>query len=89
MKATEGELALLQNAVTKSLRERIDSGEASASDISNAIKMLKDNNITCDPGGDDALSGLDAALKKAGNSKPDAVDLSSALENLEFTSRSN
>lgn len=91
MKATESELSMLHSAVTKNLRERIESGEASASDIGNAIKMLKDNNITCDPGGDAPLAGLAAALASSSAvRKADATDLTVALEQLEFdNTRSN
>ena len=45
-KASEGELGGLHGIVARYLAEKIASGEATASDVSNAIKLLKDNNIT-------------------------------------------
>ena len=41
----EDKLALLHRIVAEELIERISSGEASPSDLSNAIKFLKDNGI--------------------------------------------
>ncbi len=43
--ATKDVLELLHDAVAKELTERVKSGEATAADISNAIKFLKDNGI--------------------------------------------
>lgn len=43
--ATKDVLELLHDAVEKELTERVKSGEATAADISNAIKFLKDNGI--------------------------------------------
>jgi hypothetical protein len=48
-KATNDALAVLHSAIAQTLTERIVSGEASAADISNAIKFLKDNGIEADP----------------------------------------
>lgn len=46
--ATSDALGSLHAVVAKELRARIESGEATAADISNAIKFLKDNGISCD-----------------------------------------
>lgn len=85
-KASENELSALHGVVARFLAERIASGEASASDVSNAIKMLKDNNITVDVDTNTDLKDLKDKL----NDKPgtalhaDSKDLASALEHLEF-----
>lgn len=47
-KPTEDVLNGLFCAVTEELARRIRSGEAAPADINNAIKLLKDNGITCD-----------------------------------------
>lgn len=87
--ASEGELGLLHAAVARYLAEKIASGECNASDVSNAIKMLKDNNITCtvDEGSD--LDKLQRALNKGAQVKPDETDLSAALEQIDFTGSVN
>lgn len=46
MTASNDLLALLHAAVGEQLLERIQSGEATASEYAQAIKFLKDNNIT-------------------------------------------
>lgn len=84
-KASEGELSALHGAVARYLAEKITSGEVSASDISNAIKLLKDNNITCTPGEDNALGDLQKALDKRQVGTADATDLSAALDALPFS----
>lgn len=48
-KAAADVLAALHADIARELRKRIASGEASAADISNAIKFLKDNGIEADP----------------------------------------
>ena len=45
--ASEDTLNELHEVVARELKNRILSGEAGASDISNAIKFLKDNGINC------------------------------------------
>lgn len=52
----------LHDAVGKLLLARVASGEASPSDISNAIKFLKDNGINCDGGSNPVLNDLTDAL---------------------------
>ncbi|MCF4098603.1 hypothetical protein [Maritalea mediterranea] len=45
MSATKSQMAALHELVAKELKDRIASGEATASDFANAIKFLKDNGI--------------------------------------------
>jgi hypothetical protein len=85
--ASEDELKLLHNLVAKMLAEKLSSGEASASDFSNAIKMLKDNCITCAPSQGNAMGELAGELKKASSpsiSPTDRKDLAAALENVSW-----
>lgn len=84
MSATENELGLLHQLIAETLRDKIKSGEYSASDISNAIKFLKDNNITCSPGEDNALSELEKALAKSKVPPASVEDLADALNNISF-----
>lgn len=86
--ASEGELGLLHAAVARYLAEKIGSGECSASDVSNAIKMLKDNNITCTVDESNDLGKLERMLNTK-SAQPDEVDLSAALEQLDFNARVN
>lgn len=61
-KATTDLLETLHNAVGKHLLGKIDSGEATASEIAQAVKFLKDNNIdVSDPAGT-PLEGMSASL---------------------------
>lgn len=48
-KASQDLLASLHSEIAQELRSRIASGDATAADISNAIKFLKDNGIEADP----------------------------------------
>ena len=82
--ASEGELSALHAVVARYLADKISSGECTASDVSNAIKMLKDNNITCAPTEGKDLDNLKNALDKR-TAKVDGVDLVAAMESLEFT----
>ena len=50
--ASEDALNELHEVVARELKNRILSGEAGASDISNAIKFLKDNGVTAEPDSD-------------------------------------
>ena len=85
-KASEGELGGLHGVVARYLAEKIASGEATASDVSNAIKLLKDNNITCDVNGDNALGKLQRALDEKSAGKPvDDIDIAAALEQIDFS----
>lgn len=56
--ATPDELGSLHAIIAKELKARIQSGEATAADISNAIKFLKDNGISCDVNDDANLKYL-------------------------------
>ena len=87
MAASELLLGLLHDAVAKTLLEKIQSGEATASDVSNAIKMLKDNSITCVVEEGSELGALQKELDEKGKRPlgPDKVDLSNALDQLDFT----
>lgn len=58
-KAAPSELMeLLHNKVAQELLERIQRGEATAADISNAIKFLKDNGIEARADRNPALNSL-------------------------------
>lgn len=63
-KASTDELGLLHAEVARELRRRIADGEASAADISAAIKLLKDNSITAVIEDNSALASLQEKLKK-------------------------
>ncbi len=58
-------LEKLHTAVAKDLLRRIEGGEATAADVTNALRMLKDNGIEADPAEGspigDLLEGLEAA----------------------------
>ncbi|ESZ06830.1 MULTISPECIES: hypothetical protein [unclassified Mesorhizobium] len=56
--AAKDVMDLLHAAVAKELTDRVKSGEASAADISNAIKFLKDNGIEAVMGKGGALDSL-------------------------------
>ena len=47
-RATEDALGQLHDAVCREITERINSGEATASELMAAMKFLKDNGINCD-----------------------------------------
>jgi ABC-type Zn uptake system ZnuABC Zn-binding protein ZnuA len=86
-KASESELGALHGIVVRYLAEKIASGEASASDVANAIKMLKDNAITCIAEEGSALDDLRSKLsgKRREGMTAAELDLSDALESVEFT----
>lgn len=63
MTASKELLERLHNAVGEKLLQRIESGEATASEFAQAIKFLKDNGIEAIPTGDNAISALEGALK--------------------------
>jgi len=62
-KANEELLAALHNQVAHKLLERIQSPEATASDFAQAIKFLKDNEITCDVRASTGLQALKDAIE--------------------------
>ena len=84
-RANEGELGALHGVVARYLVEKIQSGEASASDVSNAIKLLKDNNITCLVEDSKDLEELQRQLN--GGVTPDATDFANALDQLDFSQK--
>ena len=61
-RASEDILASLHSLVAESLIEKIKSGEASSSDLSVAIKFLKDNGINCIGTANDDMKQLVDAL---------------------------
>lgn len=84
MKVSEKQLGDLLGAVADYLAKKIASDEASASDVSNAIKLLKDNNITCEVSENNSLGKLQEELDK--KSKPlNKDDLADALEAVDFS----
>lgn len=87
-RASEGELGALHGIVARYLADKIASGEeVSASDVSNAIKLLKDNNITCIAEEGSALDDLRRKLSEKGKPQgADEQDLSDALEHVQFHS---
>lgn len=62
MSASKDFLGELHAAVAKDLLARIESGQASAAELSTAIKFLKDNNIEAIPTENDGLTALMKAL---------------------------
>lgn len=63
MTATTEALGNLHELVTQELTRRIQSGEATAADIAQAIKLLKDNGITAVPTDNNPLGRLVVSLK--------------------------
>lgn len=57
-KAKQDTLALLHEKVAKKLLEMVNNPDATAQDIAQAIKFLKDNNIQADPELNDAVGKL-------------------------------
>lgn len=56
--ASKDTLGALHALIAKELSERIENGTASAADISNAIKFLKDNGIEARPDLNKAVKSL-------------------------------
>lgn len=65
-------MELLHGTVAKELLDRIKSGSATAADISNAIKFLKDNGI-------EARADKNAAIKSLASHFPSFEDEDRAL----------
>jgi len=63
MPASKDLLNQLHEVVGRKLLERIESGEATASDFAQAIKFLKDNGIEAIPTDNNALGALEGTLK--------------------------
>lgn len=64
MPATTEALGNLHDLVTQELTRRIESGKATAADIAQAIKLLKDNGITAVPTDNNPLGRLVVSLKE-------------------------
>lgn len=64
MAATVEALGNLHELVTRELTRRIESGEATAADLAQAIKLLKDNGITAVPTDNNPLGRLVVSLKE-------------------------
>jgi len=62
MSASQEILALLHDEVAKDLIRKVTSGEASASELSVAVKFLKDNGIEALAVADSPLANLAASL---------------------------
>lgn len=61
-RATEDLLASLHSATAKHLLEKLMSGEATPSEVANAIRFLKDNGIEAVPSEEDKLHKILNAL---------------------------
>jgi hypothetical protein len=61
-KASFDLLESLHNAVATELLQKVQSGEATAAELSAAIKFLKDNGVEAMPVGDNPISKLFHAL---------------------------
>lgn len=62
MSASVSTLGSLHEIVARELIKRIESGEATAADINNALKMLKDNGIEALPDKNEAIRSLASTL---------------------------
>lgn len=49
-KAPEAELSDLHGTLARTMRTRLESGEATAADLNAIRQFLKDNGISCEPG---------------------------------------
>lgn len=65
----------LHDAVATELARRIDTGEASAADMANAIKFLKDNGINADGRKNPLLSSLAEKAMRLPFDEDDLSDL--------------
>lgn len=61
-KATKDQLSALHGVIATQLTQRLESGLWAASDVAAAIKFLKDNDITADPGENKALADMKETL---------------------------
>lgn len=64
MAANENSMGMLHDLLARQLIAKIESGEATASELAVAAKFLKDNNITCMPTEDNAIGELEEKLKQ-------------------------
>ena len=86
MAANEGSMGMLHDLLARQLIAKIESGEASASELAVAAKFLKDNNITCLPTEDNAIGELEEKLKQRRNKRTSLTqaDLEAAMAQTEF-----
>ncbi|WWO60320.1 hypothetical protein [Xanthomonas phage SB4] len=82
--AAEGTLGALHDILAQELIKRIQSGLATAADLSAARGFLKDNDITCRIDDGNALGELQNSLKEQGSPVPQVEDstLQAALDNV-------
>lgn len=66
-KATEDLLSDLHGAMASAMKEKLESGEVSASDLNVIRQFLKDNGVECDGNANENLKGLADDL-------PDSLD---------------
>ncbi len=72
MSATKDVLDQLHELVARELSNKIRTGEATSADMANALRMLKDNDITIIPEDNDSLDELREKLhRKRSVHKPD------------------
>lgn len=70
MAATEKLLGLLHDAVAQDLITKVQSGEATAAELSAAIKFLKDNGIEALPTENSKLDRLSKSLPEFTDDEP-------------------
>lgn len=73
MAASNDIMASIHEAVAKELLRRIESGEAAASELSVAVKFLKDNGIEAIARDDSPLANLAASLPAFDDADEDAL----------------
>ncbi len=73
-KASKDALGDLHGIIAEQLTERLRSGLWAASDVAAAIKFLKDNDVTADPGENQALADMKAELMKKAAERKSADD---------------
>lgn len=73
MSASKEILAMLHDEVAKELVRKVTSGEASASELSVAVKFLKDNGIEAMAVADSPLANLAASLPAFDDVDEDAL----------------
>jgi hypothetical protein len=72
-KADDSILNAMHNDLATALRKRINSGDATAADLSVARQFLKDNNVTSVPAADSPLGKLLGSLPFATEADADQV----------------
>ena len=81
-RASEELLAALHGALAKELLDRIKSGEATAQDMANAIRLLKDNGITMDIDTSNSDANSDSILKDAAGETISSLPFPRLVSNL-------